>query len=115
MPGRKGREEGLHQFLNGNTLVQEHETHTLSKILDLRVLECEVLKLVLDALGLARTDFDVIDLHSFLAERCEHAIFFARKEQQESFSRTVISRRPTHAVNIRLSILWRINLNNPVY
>lgn len=115
MPGQEGQKEGPHQFPNGKTLAQEHETHALPKILDLRVLECEVLELVLDALGLARTDFDVVDLHSSLAECCEHAFFFAWKEQQESISRTIVSRRPTHAVNIRLSILRRIYLHNPVH
>jgi hypothetical protein len=81
MPGRAGQKERTHQSRDGTTCAQEHETHALPEILDLGVLECEVLELVLDALSLTRTNFDVFDLYSFLPERGEHAFLFARKEE----------------------------------
>lgn len=81
MPGRGEQKERTHQSRDGTTCAQEHETHPLPEILDLRVLECEVLELVLDALSLTRTYFNVFDLYSFLPERGEHAFLFARKEE----------------------------------
>ena len=61
--------------------VHTKPTYTLSKVLDLRVLERKLLQIVLDTTRFTRPNFDVLDLHSFILKSSQHALLFAWKKK----------------------------------
>ena len=87
----------------------------MPEVLDLRILEREILQRVADALRLARLDLDLLDLDVFPLQRRQHALLLARRQQQQSLPRTLIPCRPPHAMNVRLRVLWGIDLQHPVH
>lgn len=94
--------------------MQHGPTHALPEILDLRILEREALQLILDALHLRLLELDALDLDTLARERGHHALLLARAQKQQALASALVARRAADAVYVRLRILGRVDLHDPV-
>ena len=87
----------------------------MSEVFYLRILERKALELLLNGLRFALFYLYFLHLNLLLRKRVKHARFFAWTKENERVTLAFVSCSAPNPVDIRLCILWRVDLKHPIY
>jgi hypothetical protein len=86
----------------------------LRQELDLRVLERRTLQLTPNRLLLLVVRLDLVHLHLLRLQPLHHPLLLTRQQEQQRLALRLIPRRSTDAVDVRVDVFRRIELDDPV-